>query len=349
MNSKLPTMEVKREMRPPHTGTYLLTHHLSSTIPALQQCGLSVPQAGHSIYDTILSELITLMELQLPNCDIKVLQMDDMSHHIIHAAREEFPGAMIVSTCPTIAYHAGSFAIEINRIVDLDGNILGIGPRPGHQPIHIQLDALKRLSNDGPVVIVEDGIFSGRTIAQLFDWLKAAQVNVVGVIAGFRFEKSKEVLEPKGIPVLTIAEYDNLVDWLPDHDFLPLTPSNGRVVGVKMQNLVVPLYDYKGASFCIPYLDPFAPVKEWASFTGDRTSLAQFAHACISMSLHLYEIIQEMNRKAITIADLLKVQPRISVPVQAGNSENLVYSHESDVRRYLHSMQTVIGRSYDRD
>jgi len=199
------------------------------------------------------------------------------------------------------------------------------------------------------VVIVEDGIFSGRTIAQLFDWLKAAQVNVVGVIAGFRFEKSKEVLEPKGIPVLTIAEYDNLVDWLPDHDFLPLTPSNGRVVGVKMQNLVVPLYDYKGASFCIPYLDPFAPVKEWASFTGDRTSLAQFAHACISMSLHLYEIIQEMNRKAITIADLLKVQPRISVPVQAGNSENLVYSHESDVRRYLHSMQTVIGRSYDRD
>jgi hypothetical protein len=99
---------------------------------------------------------------------------------------------------------------------------------------------------------------------------------------------------------------------VPDHDFLPFVPGCGKVLGVEMRSLY-PFYDHQHATFCVPYIAPFGPVVEWASIPEDKVNA--FSTECIGLTLRVFEELERINKKAITIGDILRSRQRVGIPI----------------------------------
>lgn len=302
-------------------GTYVLTCDLATRIRALRQIGIKTPEAEDPVFVRFHNELVRRIKAGLPNDHLRVIKMDDLADKILAVAlmkKTSLKRATVVSSCVEIAAPRRGHTIEINRIIDKDGRIIGWGPRPGHPTLDEQLDAITTVPQ--PVVLVEDGSFSGRTLAHVLNKMKRRSIEVEAVVVGLGFpEALKTIREEFGGEIIVVEHLDRLIDWMPDHDFMPFTPNCGRIFGFPMNGDALPFYTYNGASYSVPYILPFCPVKEMGEWTSipqkDCMSISLF---CLQSAIELFFLLEQLNERQIKIGDLMGVQPAISIPIALG-------------------------------
>jgi len=295
---------------------YVLMPDLVHSLSILPRKGINIP--GRSLVDDMEKELFEMIKKLFVGSDVDVIELpfNEMCDALVaraHKIKEEYPEALVVTTAPLIAYEAEGNCIRLNRIVDMQGNIIGIGPRPGNCSIAEQLKELK----GKPVIIIEDGSFTGSSLSFLLESLSKEKVKAI--ILGLIFEKAKEVLAEKydGEVYCHINSDSKFLDWMPTHDFFPFIPNSGRVVGFTFGKKQFPLYTYYGASFSKPYIYPYSDPADWASLRGDKMAMISFSQKCLDMTYNLFREISKLNGGNVVVGDLIDSNPRTSIPISS--------------------------------
>ena len=298
---------------------YLLVTDLANRVQCFRAAGLKVPDQDHDFFSETCEVLAELVQECLLGPVVRVINMQDLSYAILSRAHEiagGFDSAYIVSSCTEIASPAHGTTLEINRLVDYQGNILGIGPRPGYPSIESQILSIMATAGDRPIIVMEDGVFSGRTLCDVVHRLGK---NVTAIVVGFVFPEGRDILckefDEKQLHI--IESVNDPADWVPDHDFFPFIPNCGRVLGAMMNGKAYPFYDYDGFPFAIPYLMPFSPMKEWTGLEV-VAKMAELSRYCLYRTIELFRLIGEMNGRLIRPSDLRGCKPRICLPFQVG-------------------------------
>lgn len=327
-------------------SSFALTLDLGERLEEFRRVGIEAP-GPHDQYVTDLQlELGRILQSAMPDVKVVPIHVPDLADEIIGkvsaipAVRDE--GAVVISTCPEIAYPTNGQEIDVNRLISFDGEDLGIGPRPGKDFVDDQLRKIKAATFRSGVVIVEDGVFSGSTVRYVEQKLSQFNVPIRGIAVGLNcsttFEKE---MEDKGYDFFTTIHREPFTDWVPDHDFIPFVPGAGRVIGVKVSEKIgaVPLYEHRGAaSFAVPYVKPFGPMREWASIPEDKVNKA--ATQCIRLAQNLFRDIEKRNSaKDPRIGDYLETKRtrlRSSIPARIGHPSYPDLGAQAS--RYLHEI-----------
>ncbi len=305
------------------SGSYLLTEDLGEKVIKIRHLGLKTPEPDSQFIETIQDELANVLQGAIgADTPVMRLKMRDVADEVLGEIYELYgDNVLVVSTCPEIQQSVHGISIQINRLVDIYGNSLGLGPRPGHKDLHAQFVNIAALSKsrgqNTPVVLAEDGIFKGETMKYVVRGLQEVGVNIAGIVAGFNYSKApvKEIEETLGVPVHVARELGPILDWVPDHDFLPFVPGCGKVLGVKLGKRLSPFYSSHQATFCMPYISPHSPVSEWATIPQDKVE--DFSRRCRALACDLFGEIERLNPDMVplTISDIIHSKQRVSIPI----------------------------------
>ncbi len=313
-------------MNASHTGDtkheYLVTQSLYDHLSAFKRSGLSIPsrESIQHVEDKLLDNIRAFFKDK--DVTVESLPFQDLCDGIVsltHEVSSAYRNPLVLSTAPLLTAVTGGECIEMNRLVDLNGEILSIGPRPGNPSIHTQIVEIEKKLSDRPVILVEDGSFTGGTLKFILDELKHHPVKVVVIVLGVLFPKAERAL--KGWFAGEVHCYKRLnqpIDWMPSHDFFPFVPNSGRVIGTKLGKSVFPVYLHNGASLSMPYIMPYGNPAKWASLEGSGQQVAEFSMGCLDSIQNIFCEIQRLNKREIVVGDLLNSYPATSIPISGG-------------------------------
>ncbi|HLD28610.1 MAG TPA: hypothetical protein VJB67_03265 [Patescibacteria group bacterium] len=305
-----------------HHRTYILTFDLGPKIRLLRTEGLKTPDQNDPFFLELKDEIERRIQGFFPDATIKSVTTEDLADEIMSQAVHQktlLREAEIVSTCLELAILRRGHSIEINRIVDQAGQIIGLGPRPSYPCLDEQIHSINAVSNSRPLVLVEDGSFTGSTLIHILDKLEGQRMSVAAIVIGFAFPKALEAVQARFEGEVVVVEpMEEFIDWMPDHDFFPFTPNCGRVLGMSWNGTNLPFYTHNGASYAVPYLIPFCPMTRWTSIPEDY--IYDFSMFCLQQTLKLFELIGRLSGEPVTIGQLMDVRPKISIPVPIGGS-----------------------------
>lgn len=299
--------------------TYILTRGLVESAKMLKLgTGLNVPPPEHEIYAEVHERLKGAIQNVHRHAEVLSIDAAELGQQVLARANEVGGHCQIISTCPEIALPGYGNALQVNRLVNLAGEKIGIGPRPGFLPLSTQVRNLTREGNGAPIVLAEDGIFSGQTIRGVVDLFRQYGGLVITVVAGFMFAQADGALAnlKDQLEIITVMDQQpsSLMDWMPDHDFLPLVPNCGRVLGLTFGDEHVPYYDRTGRSYAVPYLHGFCPMNEWASIP-PACSL-DLARTSLTLTQLFFQEVERLNQGVLTVGKLVgaRSNPRVSMP-----------------------------------
>jgi hypothetical protein len=303
--------------------TYVITNDLGERIEGLRFAGLTTLGAGDVFFSEFHRKLKDAVQAALPHIKVVSFDMKRLVEDVWTEAmrmQKNLKDAIVISSCAEFAVSRRGHMIEINRIVNQNGEIIGLGPRPGAMTLEKQLNGVAAMANGNPVVLVEDGIFTGSTLVHLLNELRKRKVKVVAITAGICFPKATERLRKEFNGELVIVqEVQKPYEWMPDHDFVPFAPNCGRVFGGAFGDDMLPYYTHEGLSYCFPYVLPFGDPVKWASIPKEHAH--SFSAFCLSQACKLFQKLDELNRRRITPMDLLGSTPRISMPMGVGSGK----------------------------
>lgn len=318
---------------------YIVTHDVPARIQSLRTLGLQTPDATDKIFQRQEWNLRKKLQEIMPEMKIIHYDMVDLSEKIWGTAMhqsQELKGAMVISTCQEISNPRRGHTLEINRIVNINGDIIGFGPRPGAATLDKQIASLAALANGAPLVIVEDGAFSGSTIKHVLKLFKEKGLTISSVIIGFCFPQvAEEIQNESGVKVVSIEQVNQPIDWMPDHDFYPLVPNCGRILGTTDgRGNATPQYSHEGACYSIPYIKPFGDLSKWGSIPENRTN--DFSKFCLEHTLRMFEVLNEMNETNLTFADFAGARPSVCIPIM--RNQNTLPSISTPIVEFLEQM-----------
>jgi len=302
---------------------YILTCDLGSKVRLYRSCGIKTPGPNDPFFVDLQNALREKIGAALPGIQVKAIEMEDLANQILaraHERRNHLRDAIVVSTCPEIVAPAGGYTLQVNRLIDDKGEFLGHGPRPGYQAVEEQALAVRALANDRPIILLEDGTFSGGTLSYILSRFAAQNLKISALVLGFAFPKAEKVLKRMFHGELIILNgIEELLDWMPDHDFFPFIPSCGRVFGVPVRGKNFPFYSFEGTSFSVPYILPFCNrMKDWANIPPEHAfGISLF---CLQRSIELFERLEKLNGKEIRVSDLVNGHFNVSVPISIGQN-----------------------------
>lgn len=300
---------------------YILTFDLARKMRQISSVGLKTPDTNDVFYVETRAEIVRRFSEFFPGVAIRAIDMEDLAADIMTRAAQKqgiLKRSFVVTTCPEVAMLKNCHPLEINRIIDPKGTIVGIGSRPGSPNIDEQISSLISISDGQPIVLVEDGVFTGGTLSFILKKLQESHVNVAAVVIGFAFpgttEKIRSVFEGE---IIIAEQIEDFVDWMPDHDFFPFTPNCGRVLGLTWNGYAVPYHGHRGESYAVPYLETFCDMNAWTSIP--KKYVHSFSLFCAQRALELWEHIEHLNKMSLRMSDLLEVHPRINIPQTVGH------------------------------
>jgi len=312
-----------------HTKTYVLTTDLGARFEQYRRVGLKTPEPDDPLFTDIQRQLEVELGEALSTAELHSVRMVDLADEILAQARDRLgrdtvKQATIVSTCLEIAAPSGGKTIEINRLIDASGKIIGRGPRPGHPSIKSQVQAIANEAKGGTIIIVEDGTFTGSTLVDVLEQFRSLPrgPKVEAIVLGFAFPEAKKRLAEAFDGQLVVVEdtdEDGLVDWMPDHDFFPFASNCGRVLGTMVGEVSYPFYCGAGLTYACPYVQPFGDPVGWASLPS-RTA-RDISAFCLKGTKAIIEHLERMNNGELTISDLTGGWERVSVPYRLGQTD----------------------------
>lgn len=303
-------------------GTYVVTYDVASRLQVFRPKTLTIPRPDDQLFERFHMGLFQKIQQALPGINIDTIEMSELRRKIweqVNARITDLDQQAVLSTCPEIADSnpkSEGLLLNINRLFNTDGQLIGHGPRPGFEPLEKQYDDLATRIASRSVVLIEDGAFSGGTLRSVLHELNSRGITVTAIIIGFCCTRAKFVLGNFFSGELVIVHpIENLLDWIPDHDLIPFIPNCGRVLGETTDSGFMPVRNAEGFSCAYPYILPFGKIEEWASLPIEGAR--DLSRLCLDTSIELFSRVGPK----MTVGELLGANPRVSIPIEIGGHE----------------------------
>ncbi len=324
-------------------GTYVVTYDVASRLQAFRPKTLTIPRPDDQLFERFHMGLFQKVQQALPGITIDTIEMGELRRKIweqVDARITDLDQQAVLSTCQEIADSnpkSEGLILNINRLFNTDGQLIGHGPRPGFEPLEKQYDTLAQKIAGRSVVLIEDGAFSGGTLRSVLHELNSRGITVTAIVIGFCCTRAKFVLGHvfKGELVI-VHPIENLLDWIPDHDLIPFIPNCGRVLGEHSGHSFMPVKSAEGFSRAYPYILPFGKIEEWASLPIEGAR--DLSRLCLDTSI---EIFSRVGPK-MTIGELLGANPRASMPIEIGEDQAEI-ALSMEVVVFLDQMRKRLG------
>lgn len=324
-------------------GTYVVTYDVASRLQAFRPKALTIPRPDDLLFERFHLSLFQKIQQALPGITVNTIEMSELRRKIweqVESRITDISQQAVLSTCPEIADlnpQSEGLLLNINRLFNTDGQLIGHGPRPGFEPLEKQYDDLAKRIAGRSVVLIEDGAFSGGTLRYVLQELNSRGITVTAIIIGFCCTRAKFVLGNFFNGELVIVHpIENLLDWIPDHDLIPFIPNCGRVLGEGSDHSFMPVRDIEGFSRAYPYILPFGKIEEWASLPIEGAQ--ELSRLCLDTSIELFgRVCPKM-----TIRELLKANPRASMPIEIGTDSARV-ALDREVVVFLEQIRKRLG------
>ncbi len=332
-----------QSVEPTRHGTYVVTYDVASRLQAFRPKTLTILRPDDQLFERFHMSLYQKVQQALPGITIDTIEMSELRRKIweqVESRVTDLGQQVVLSTCPEIAdlnQKSEGLLLNINRLFNTDGQLIGHGPRPGFEPLEKQYDDLAKRIAGRSVVLIEDGAFSGGTLRYVLQELNSRGLTVTAIIIGFCCTRAKFVLGNffKGELVI-VHPIENLLDWIPDHDLIPFIPNCGRVLGEVSTPGFMPVRSAKGFSYAYPYILPFGKIEEWASLPIEGAR--DLSRLCLETSIELFSLVGPK----MTIGELLEANPRVSIPIEIGADQNQV-ALDTEVVGFLEQMRKRLG------
>lgn len=300
-------------------GTYVVTYDVASRLQAFRSKTLTIPRPDDQLFERFHMSLFQKIQQALPGINIDTIEMSELRRKIweqVNARVTNLGQQVVLSTCQEIADSnpkSEGLLLNINRLFNTDGQLIGHGPRPGFEPLAKQYDDLAQRVAGRSVVLIEDGAFSGGTLRSVLHELNSRGITVTAIVIGFCCTRAKFVLGSffKG-ELVVVHPIENLLDWIPDHDLIPFIPNCGRVLGEPVAHSFMPVRSSGGFSYAYPYILPFGKIEEWASLPMEGAQ--DLSRLCLDTSIEIFSRVG----LTMTIGELLRANPRVSIPIEIG-------------------------------
>jgi|SRR3989344_3079796 len=310
-------------VQPTRHGTYVVTYDVASRLQAFRPKTLTIPRPDDQLFERFHMGLFQKIQQALPGITIDTIEMSELRRKIweqVDARITDLGQQAVLSTCPEIANSnpkSEGLLLNINRLFNTDGQLIGHGPRPGFRPLDKKFDDLAKKIAGRSVVLIEDGAFSGGTLRFVLHELNSRGITVTAIVIGFCCTRAKFVLGHvfKGELVI-VHPIENLLDWIPDHDLIPFIPNCGRVLGEPVSHGFMPVRTADGSSCAYPYILPFGKIEEWASLPIEGAR--DLSRLCLETSIELFGRVGQK----MTIGELLGQNPRVSLPIEIGSHQS---------------------------
>ncbi len=328
-----------KSVKPALRGTYVVTYDVASRLQAFRPKTLTIPRPDDQLFERFHMGLFQKIQQALPGVVIDTIEMSELRRKIweqVNARITDLGQQAVLSTCPEIADSnpkSEGLLLNINRLFNTDGQLIGHGPRPGFEPLAKQFDYLAEKIAGRSVVLIEDGAFSGGTLRSVLHELNSRGITVTAIVIGFCCTRAKFVLGHvfKGELVI-VHPIENLLDWIPDHDLIPFIPNCGRVLGESSAHNFMPIRNADGFSRAYPYILPFGKIEEWASLPIEGAR--ELSRFCLETSIELFGRVGPK----MTIRELLESNPRVCIPIVM-NAHDEIPSLETEIVDFLQQMQ----------
>lgn len=308
---------------------YVVTHDVAQRLQLFRSATLQVPLQHDPMFDEFHRQLQEKMQQALVGVSVHTLHIDDLARSIWEKVKYRVGDRLVVSTCAEIisVLNRGSQVLNVNRLFDDNGNLVGYGPRPGSESLARQLDDIASVAGERSVFLIEEGAYSGGTIRFVLRQLHERGVEVSTLVLGFCTPKTRDYIkEVFDGEIVVINEIGELVDWITDHDLIPFTPGCGRVREEKT---------LEGCVCAFPYIMPFGRMEEWTSLPEDIA--VNVSKLCLEASIGFYSEFSKSNGTALTIRDLVDSYPAVPIPIGDGEIPSL----DAEVVGFL---RAVLGR-----
>ncbi len=325
-------------------GTYVVTYDVASRLQAFRPKTLTIPRPDDQLFERFHMGLFQKIQQALPGINIDTIEMSELRRKIweqVESRITDLGQQAVLSTCPEIADSnpkSEGLLLNINRLFNTDGQLIGHGPRPGFEPLEKQYDDLARRIAGRSVVLIEDGAFSGGTLRSVLHELNSRGLTVTTIVIGFCCTRAKSVLGNFFSGELVIVHpIENLLDWIPDHDLIPFIPNCGRVLGEPTgDHSFMPVSRSDGFSCAYPYILPFGRIEEWASLPMEGAQ--ELSKLCLDTSIEIYSRVGQK----MTVGELLVANPRVSMPIELGNHGTMV-PPETGIITFLENIRKRLG------
>ncbi|MDP3989222.1 MAG: hypothetical protein Q8P93_03245 [bacterium] len=297
-------------------GTYLLVLDLPEMMEAYERVGLQIPDVV--FFKKRQERLATKIQEAIPDCSVETIEANKLMNKIaslLHNLLLVTPEAAVISTVSAIASKTSGRCLQINRLVDPNSKMLGLGARPGNGSLHNQFAEIRGCLEKRPVILVEDGCFTGETMKSMIEICSEMHIEIKHLVIGLLFPSAKENIL-KAFPKVKDVHCwrdEGFLDWMPDHDFYPFVPNAGKVVGFSYNGHHVPVYLHNGLSLCMPYVLPYGKPVEWASIP--KESACGLSLFCVREAISIFEEMEGLNKERITLERLIGTYPHVGLPV----------------------------------
>ena len=324
-------------------GTYVVTYDVASRLQAFRPKTHTIPRPDDQLFERFHMSLYGKIQQALPGINIDTIEMSELRRKIweqVEGRITDLGQQVVLSTCPEftdLSPKGEGLILNINRLFNTDGKLIGHGPRPGFRPLNKKFDDLAKKIAGRSVVLIEDGAFSGGTLRFVLQELNIRGITVTAIIVGFCCTRAKFVLGHvfKGELVI-VHPIENLIDWIPDHDLIPFIPNCGRVLGEASSNGFMPVRSVEGFSYAYPYILPFGKIEEWASLPIEGAR--DLSRLCLETSIELFSRVGPK----MTIGELLGANPRVSMPIEIGTDQAQI-ALDMEVVGFLEQMRKKLG------
>lgn len=255
------------------------------------QRGFSLP--SHRFFLMLQNRLLKYLKLIFKN--VVMIRAEDLNQRL----KEKIQLAChttIVSIDQI--YNSTQHHLESNRIADLNtSEIIGEAERPGYSSLREQI---RRLPNDKPLTLVDDGCFSGETLRRIYELIREERFMVDKIIVGILIDRENNHLvkaHPE-VSLEAVYEYKEAIDWVCERDFFIGVPLSGRTAGIKQLGKVIPCNPAVSLPYCLPFGDPV----KGASIPKEKA--VEFSKFCIKLSQRLWEEVERISKRKVLSQDI---------------------------------------------
>jgi hypothetical protein len=200
-------------------------------------------------------------------------------------------------------YFQGDYQFEINRVVAMKDSVwqdTGELCRPGCKNIDEQIEEVAVRCDEREIILVDDGCWSGGSIAKIIKNLSDKDLPVKKVVVGILIKNSSSL--DFGVPLSSALEFDAemILDWICERDFIPGVPLGGRTVDAKYEAC------YK-SSVGAYYLYGMGEYKKWASLHLDDDSVKWFTQRRLLQAIELFSEVERLSGNMVILNHLDRI------------------------------------------
>ncbi len=277
---------------------YLVTSDVQELLTKwVSDRGFVVPQKGFFLQ--MQGSLKKELQRCLPGEDIKFLsylELRELINNCLSLASLNYPS--IISLDGGVYVTNPDFRLDTSRIINEKRELIGLGSRTT-ESIDTQIQKILAQVQDTPIVLVDEGAYTGAGIAEVITMLQNNCIRVQSVVWGMATLEAYDCVKEQ-FPEIQLTPgllFASITDWVCERDFYPGVPLSGRLVGNEDG---LPLLPETGAPYVLPFGDP----ENWASIPKSR--IDNFSTFCLKETISLWREVEKLSNKTVRCCDLAR-------------------------------------------